>query len=186
MVDIAALAPDNSSDDVVDIASLAPDHWADDVVDIASLAPDDAIEVIVDIASLAPDDARAVVLDAARPAAADDFRDVVAIESLAPPPPPRIPDRAPGEPSTLERAFGRRREVQRQRAGETASIAGLIGADIVPITALLYRGTAALVRADEVRIQIRDLLRGGATTLDSLRPHIDELLDLVPLARDAA
>ena len=66
------------------------------------------------------------------------------------------------------------------------AVSGLIAAEIVPITALLYRGNAALSRAEELRMEIQSMLADPGTSLDSLRPHIHELLDLVPLARDAA
>jgi chemotaxis protein histidine kinase CheA len=51
----------------------------------------------------------------------------------------------------------------------------------VEITTLLYRGEAALRRADHVRRDLAGLLRAGAG-LASIRPLLDELLDLVPLA----
>ncbi len=155
------------ADDVVEITSLAPD---DDIVDIASLAPD-VPDDIVDIASLAPD---------------DDTSDVVSIASLAPDPVPVIPAAAPGEPSLLERAFTTRRALSLASADTTPTMSGLIGAEIVPVTVLLYRGHAALARAEEVRLEIHAMLAEPTASIDRLRPIIHELLDLVPLARDAA
>jgi hypothetical protein len=51
----------------------------------------------------------------------------------------------------------------------------------VDIRALCYRGRGALERAEQVRRQLADALShdGG---LDALRPLLQELLDLVPLA----
>ncbi len=169
VVDIASLAPDDQ-DDVVDIALLAPEDQGD-VVDIASLTPDDQDDV-VDIASLAPDP-----------------DDIVPIESLAPaahPPALPIPAEAPGQPSRLELAFVRRRSLQRAADSDGPTLSGLIGAEIVPIASLLYRGHTARSRADELRAEILLLLAEPAVSLERLRPPIHELLDLLPLARDAA
>ena len=143
---------------------------ADDVVEITSLAPD-VPDDIVDIASLAPD---------------DDTSDIVSIASLAPDPVPVIPAAAPGEPSLLERAFTTRRALSLASADTTPTMSGLIGAEIVPVTVLLYRGHAALARAEEVRLEIHAMLAEPTASIDRLRPIIHELLDLVPLARDAA
>ena len=156
--------------DVVDIGSLAPDAHPDDsaIVDIAMLAPDDAD--MVDIASLAPDQPD----------------DIVDIASLAPDPVPVIPTEAPGTPSRLELAFTRQRALQRMTHDRSSSIDGLIGAEIVAIASLCYRGPAALARAEELQGMLHQLLRGEPVTLEQLRPLLDELLDLVPLVRDAA
>lgn len=149
----------------VEMASRAPD----DFVDIASLAPDDAAD-IVPIASLAP----------------DDTSDIVSIASLAPNPVPAIPEIAPGKPSRIESAFVRRRALSLMSDDRTPSLSGLIGAEIVPVTSLLYRGSAALSRLAEVRLEIHAMLDDPAVSVDRLRPSIHELLDLVPLAREAA
>jgi hypothetical protein len=53
--------------------------------------------------------------------------------------------------------------------------------DAVDIDALLYRGESALRRAGVVRRELTALLRAGAG-LPAIRPLLDELLDLVPLA----
>jgi hypothetical protein len=169
VVDIASLAPDKQDDDV-DIASLAPEDQGD-VVDIASLPPEVQGDV-VDIDSLAPDP-----------------DDIVPIESLAPaahPPALPIPAKAPGQPSRLELAFVRRRSLQRAADSDAPTLSGLIGAEIVPIASLLYRGHTARSRADELRTEILLLLAEPAASLERLRPPIHELLDLLPLARDAA
>ena len=179
----AGTAP--ASETIVDIASLAPDAATENptaIVDIASLAPDAAAEdptAIVDIDSLAP----------------DEF-DVVPIESLAPDPEPPgatvrastpvIPGDAPGAPSRRELAFVRRRVLSHAADAPAPTLSGLIGAEIVPIASLLYRGPSALARADEVRAEIYVILAEPAVSLDRLRPNIHELLDLIPLARGAA
>jgi hypothetical protein len=56
---------------------------------------------------------------------------------------------------------------------------------VLDIGALLYRGDAALRRADAVRQVIVVRLREGAD-LAGVRPLLDELLDLVPLAIEPA
>jgi hypothetical protein len=178
VVPVESLAPDRGDfeADVVPIESLAPDRgdFDADVVPIESLAPDrgDFEEDVVPIESLAPD-------------RADFEADVVPIESLAPDTPP-VPEIAPGEPSLLERAFARRRAVAIERGDEPPALGILIGAEIVPIESLLYRGAAALARAEEIRTEILTMLDESTVSLPNLRPFITELLDLVPLARDAA
>lgn len=160
----------HSGDDseIIDVAALAPDD--DDVVAISTLAPDDDV---VDIAELAPD-------------SAGDDDSVVSIESLAPDAGyPTIPAVAPGDPTPLERAFVRRAQVRAERGDGDASLEGLIGMQILDVGTLLYSGAGALQRADEVRHALIEMLANDAS-LDLLRPVIDELLDLVPLARDAA
>jgi hypothetical protein len=51
----------------------------------------------------------------------------------------------------------------------------------VPIETLCYRGQSALARAAEIRRDIQARL-GGDVAMTELRPLIEELLDLVPLA----
>ena len=53
--------------------------------------------------------------------------------------------------------------------------------ELVEIDTLLYRGRGALERADRVRTELAAALRRDAS-LAELRPLIDELVDLVPLA----
>ncbi len=163
------IRPDNDDSEIVDVAALAPDD--DDIVGIATLAPDDDV---VDIGALAPD------------GDSDDDDGVVSIESLAPGSGHlAIPEVAPGEPTRLERAFVRRAQLRVEQSDGDASLEGLIGIQILDVSELLYRGTGALQRADEVRHALIAMLADDAS-LDLLRPVIDELLDLVPLARDAA
>lgn len=144
---------------IVPVSALAPD---DEVVAIEALAPD---EDVIDIAALAPDD------------------DIVDIASLAPDG-PHIPEQAPGEPWMLERAYA---WVPDGDDGvPSPSLSGLIGSEIVEMPLLLYRGAAALARADEVRTALRERIVQGALAVDDIQPLLDELLDLVPLAREAA
>lgn len=168
IIPIAALAPDTAdaadATDIVDIATLAPDAVdavdaadATDIVDIATLAPD-AVDAadIVDIATLAPD----------------------AIDRPEPGPPPRR--------SRLEIAYRQRAERAAASAPESASIAGLIGDPIRDVTDLLYRGDAALARAEELRGELGGLLDQPTIAPARIRPLVEELLDLVPLARRVA
>jgi hypothetical protein len=53
--------------------------------------------------------------------------------------------------------------------------------EAIAIEALCYRGRAALERAATLRQQLSVQLLGDGD-LDSIRPLIQELLDLVPLA----
>jgi len=95
---------------------------------------------------------------------------------------------------TLERAYTRRGELLRDGGTPTPSLDVLTGQGdglpaetlILPVADLLYRGEAALDRADVVRAEISAILAEPIVSLDALRPWITELLDLVSLARDAA
>lgn len=164
----------------VSIEALTADE--EPVVTIESLAPDDVgavvvieeeIEelVVVSIESLAPD---------------DDESEIVPIESLAPDEPLAIPDEAPGDPGRLETALARRGALERERGDEAPSLAALVGEPPLAIDDLLYRGDRALARAEELRAELSGILAEPTVSLERLRPLLDELLDLVPLARDAA
>ena len=59
------------------------------------------------------------------------------------------------------------------------------GEDVVPISTLLYTGPGALDRATSVREQIQGLLAKN-DAWESVKPLVEELLDLVPLARGVA
>lgn len=180
VVPIAALAPDADEAEVVPIAALAPDEDAADIVPIAALAPDDDDDV-VPIAALAPDaDEAGIVPIAALAPDADD--DVVPIADLA----PTVPDVAPGPPGRLEAAYRRRAELAREAAPAAPSLGGLLGQPVLGMDDLLYGGEAALARADEVRAELRELLAEPAISLARIRPLVEELLDLVPLARRVA
>ncbi|MFL5513140.1 MAG: hypothetical protein ACJ8CN_12015, partial [Gemmatimonadales bacterium] len=118
---------------------------------------------------------------------------VVPIESLAPDS-AALPEQ-PAPKGGLEESFRTLDRLQRERAPTSAAFRRLIDdtggrqtiqdpsqeATPVPITALCYRGHAALERANVVREQITaELARDASFT--SLQPLFQELLDLVPLA----
>jgi hypothetical protein len=129
--------------------------------------------------------------------------DVVPIESLAPGPPTASSERLP---SGIERSYRTYDRLRRERAGAAPSLERLLGrepahgaapvptapapaapaapadeVETVEIGKLTYRGRAALERAAAVRQQLaEELERHGG--LDSIRPLLQELLDLVPLA----
>ncbi|HEY4322010.1 MAG TPA: hypothetical protein VGM77_12640 [Gemmatimonadales bacterium] len=151
-------APAPTLETIVSIDSLAPDE---PVVSIDALAPDEPVVETVDIAALAFD---------------------------APPeiPAPVIPEYAAGEPSRLEVAFGRRQQVAADTIAGPASLDGFIAAEIVPVASLLYRGEAALNRAADLRGELVALLDAPELSVTQLRPHVDELLDLILLVRDPA
>lgn len=175
-LDISELAPDEPARPaVVDIGSLAPDESTHQpLVDIRDLAPDEPIEpAIVDIDSLAPDEStQSAIVDIGDLAPDDPTRQpIVSILDLA-------PDRG-DEPSRLERAY---RRLARLNAGSDNSQP----APVDSIDELLYRGSAALARIGELRRELNSLLSASMIDLDGLKPVLEELLDLVPLARNAA
>ena len=144
--------------DVVPIESLAYDTVAD------SVAADSAI---VPIESLAPDELP-----------------VVPIEQLAPD--------APSPHGGLEASFSTLARLGQARSAPVPSLDGLLGRlstlpaprpteEAVSIEVLCYRGRAALQRAASVRDDLNSKLAHRAD-LESIRPLIQELLDLVPLA----
>ncbi|HEX6433913.1 MAG TPA: hypothetical protein VFZ87_06710, partial [Gemmatimonadales bacterium] len=107
--------------------------------------------------------------------------DVVPIERLA-------PDGAT-QASGLEISYRTLERLVKEGAPTSRSLAALLGGGAtaaaeepaVAITTLCYTGQAALQRANVVRQQIAAQLQGDAT-LASLKPLVQELLDLVPLA----
>ena len=158
---------------IVAIEALAPAAVAadDGIISIDALAPDDDETAVVSIESLAPNGHELFV---------------VSIESLAP---------DVGAPGALERAYARRGALLRDDRAVAPSLAAFAGHGdegssddtlILPVADLLYHGEAALDRAEEVRAEINAILAEPTISLDALRPWINELLDLVPLARDAA
>jgi hypothetical protein len=109
------------------------------------------------------------------------------IESLAPDPEP-----APADGGGLEASFGTLERLQRERGSSPASLEILLGrvqpaataaADAVAIESLCYRGRPALERAAAVRQTLAAEL-AGVSDLAAIRPLLQELLDLVPLALD--
>jgi hypothetical protein len=125
----------------------------------------------------------------ARPGAAGETAEdlegnVVPIESLAPdaPTPPGAADA-----TALETSFRTLERLERERETPAASIQALLGAEsaaeAVAIESLCYRGRGALERAAAVRTELAAEL-GRAADLATIRPLLQELLDLVPLALD--
>lgn len=119
-----------------------------------------------------------------RKPSADLETDVVPIESLAPDTPPAA---AAPEESVLETSFRTLERLQRERGGAPPSLEVLMGAqqpvEAVAIETLCYRGRSALERAATVRGQLAAEL-AGASDFATIRPLLQELLDLVPLALD--
>lgn len=152
-----------------------PEQASTELAGLAAMlgqAPDD----IVPIESLAPDD------------------DVVPVERLAPELEPEdlvvaetVEDASlAGSFLTYARLSGARGRTSGNGGGARTSAPSpappvAAAEEAVEIGTLLYRGEAALRRADQVRRDLSGLLRGGAE-LQRIRPLLDELLDLVPLA----
>jgi hypothetical protein len=117
----------------------------------------------------------------------DAEQDVVPIESLAPdgPAPTPIPPAASGLEATVT-TYAR---LLRERGPLEPTIHALLGEApaahtaeaTVAIESLCYRGSAALRRAATVRTELAAALERGSD-LASIRPLLQELLDLVPLA----
>ncbi len=125
----------------------------------------------------------------ARPGAADDA-DVVPIESLLDSVESLAPDAepAPAGGGGLEASFRSLERLQHERGTPPASLENLLGqvepaADAVAIESLCYRGRPALERAAAIRQTLAAELAGVAD-LAAIRPLLQELLDLVPLALD--
>jgi len=152
--------PERASTELAGLAAVLG-QAPDDIVPIESLAPDDDA---IPVEALAPD------------AEAEDLTPAEATEdaSLA------------GSFLTYARLSGARSRTSGNGGARTslptaATLPAVEEAEAVEISTLLYRGDAALHRADLVRRDIADLLKAGAH-LGSIRPLLDELLDLVPLA----
>lgn len=148
-----------------------PEQASTELAGLAAMlgqAPDE----IVPIESLAPDD------------------DIVPVERLAP---ELIPEDIAGAETvedaslagsflTYARLSGARGRTSGNGGGtRTSAPTAPPAEEAVEIGTLLYRGEAALRRADQVRRDLSGMLRGGAE-LQRIRPLLDELLDLVPLA----
>ena len=120
----------------------------------------------------AADDADVVPIESLQyDAPSDPEGDVVPIASLAP---DAEPDSADG--GGLEASFRTLERLQRERVSAPA-------ADAVAIESLCYRGRSALERAATVRQTLAAEL-AGVSDLAAIRPLLQELLDLVPLALD--
>ena len=155
------------------------------------------------------DQARTGAEEGAAPGADGSEGDVVPIESLAYDPPPEVepdvvpieslaPDaaaaKAPSSSSALETSFRTLEKLQRDRVAPPPSLEALMGpglpieapvqpAEPVAIESLCYRGRSALERAAAVRRELATEL-AGTSDLAAIRPLLQELLDLVPLALD--
>jgi hypothetical protein len=150
--------------EAVAIEALAPDPEPEPV-GIEDLAPDP--EPVVAIEDLAPDPVPIVAIEDLAP-----DPDPVSIEDLAPDDEPQlvtIDDLAP-EPELIP--------ILRSLAPEPLPADG----SVVPIEDLLYNGSGAMARADEVRRMLEVSLQMASTELDRVEPLVRELLDLVPLA----
>lgn len=120
----------------------------------------------------AADDADVVPIESLQyDAPSDPEGDVVPIASLAP---DAEPDSADG--GGLEASFRTLERLERERVSAPA-------ADAVAIESLCYRGRSALERAATVRQTLAAEL-AGVSDLAAIRPLLQELLDLVPLALD--
>jgi len=124
----------------------------------------------------------------AEPALAD--ADVVPIESLLDSVESLAPDAlpVPAGGGALEASFRTLERLQVERGAPPASLQSLLGrvepaADAVAIESLCYRGRPALERAAAVRQTLAAEL-AGVGDLATIRPLLQELLDLVPLALD--
>ncbi len=123
------------------------------------LAP--AIRALEGLGAGAPAPAEAVETEA----------DVVPIESLAPDEPA-----APAVRTPFEASFSTYHQLQTSTPAPDDRDTG-----IVPIGNLLYRGRAALLRADDVRRELSGALKRNLPFHD-IEPLVSELIDLVPLA----
>jgi len=117
--------------------------------------------------------------------------EVVPIETLAPEPAAEI---SGSGASALETSFRTLERLQRERGTISPSLEALMGpglplpapvppAEAVAIESLCYRGRSALERAVAVRRELAAELE-GTSDLATIRPLLQELLDLVPLALD--
>lgn len=150
--------PEQASTELAGLAAMLG-QAPDDIVPIESLAPDDDI---VPVERLAP---------------ALEPEDLVAAETVE-------DSSLAGSFLTYARLSGARGRTSGNGGSARTSAPTLpppAAAEAVEVSTLLYRGEAALRRADQVRRELSGMLRGGAE-LQRIRPLLDELLDLVPLA----
>jgi len=186
----AALPLDDESD-VVPIESLAPDEAAERVVPIETLAPEPITEVTP-----------AIVIEPPAPEPVTEVRPALVTE------PPElvtevrpaivIPDPAPMPAAAASSGWDLAASWSYYERGGIATVAAEavplaparitaprpgpeLELAVVGIEALLYRGRGALERADHIRQEIRTAFSASAPAA-TLRPLMDELLDLVELA----
>ncbi len=154
--------PERASTELAGLAAILG-QVPDDIVPIESLAPDDDI---IPVETLAPDeesDDRSPAEVAEDASLAGSFLTYARLSGAR------------------GRASGNGATVRTSSPPPPAPVTPAPSEAPVEIGTLLYRGGAALRRADVVRRELADLLRAGAQ-LGSIRPLLDELLDLVPLA----
>jgi hypothetical protein len=191
----AVTAPevDDESDRIVPIADLAPDPEPQVAPEPELEAPDPEIMALLDeivpIEQLAPDappiddfafikaEAIEAVIEVQTP---DDVETVAAVAAIVAP--------ADREPTTFEASLLAYSELVHEFGIEQASLEEMLGTrkaepQVISIDDLVYRGRAALLRAAEVRADIRSQLERGQH-IAVVRPLLDELLDLIPLALD--
>ena len=151
--------PEQASTELAGLAAVLG-QTSDGIVPIESLAPDDDI-VPIETLGHAPADTRPAPRDAGPPEDA----------SLA------------GSFLTYARLSGESKRPSGNGSGMRPSVpvAPTALEETIDIDSLLYRGDSALRRADAIRRDLAALLRTGAG-LPAIRPLLDELLDLVPLA----
>jgi hypothetical protein len=147
----------------VSIDDLAPtEDEGPEIVAIEALAPEPAEELeVVAIEDLAPEP------------------DVVSIDSLAPEDDAISGLSDPGT-SRNSRTFFEPELLPLLRAMSPEP--PQFDISVVPIEELLYHGSGAMARADEVRRMLEVSLQMATTELDRVEPLVRELLDLVPLA----
>ena len=102
--------------------------------------------------------------------------EIVPIEALAPDQPV-----VHLGPTPFDQSFSTYHRLQTTRASAESEAPSPEPVDAVPIGALLYRGRAALLRANEVRRDLSGCLKRGLP-FPEIEPLVSELLDLVPLA----
>ena len=163
-----------ASEDLAELTARLGGADQDPIVPIESLAPD---EDVVPIESLAPTDQPSALTAPTAPTAPPASEDSSLAGSFLTY--ARLSQEAALSGAVAEEAVA-------NGAGTRTSVpakpsAASVDDDVVEITSLLYHGDAALHRAAEIRRELTARLRAGAT-LAAIRPLLDELLDLVPLA----
>ncbi|MDX2194279.1 MAG: hypothetical protein NW201_13065 [Gemmatimonadales bacterium] len=133
-----------------------------------------------------------------------DIADLLVVEAPAPVAAPAVEEPPPEDLSrpAIERSFRTLAWLQQHEPAPTVALATLLApparrrrpttaeqravpeAPAAEVAALQFRGRAALERAAVVRAQLLAELAAGAD-LAAVRPRLDELLDLIPLALDA-
>ncbi|HEU4699479.1 MAG TPA: hypothetical protein VFS40_09885 [Gemmatimonadales bacterium] len=190
VVPIEALAPDGAEPPIVPIEALAPDTLAPEavapeVVAAVPVTPPDAVPEPAAQPALTPFEASFAtyaLLVRERGLGEPSLRALVA-------PATGVPVRESYlEPATVPGVVEPEPEPEPEPAAAPEPVAPTLEPAIVDIGALCYRGRAALERAREVRDALAARLAGdGVAPADAaVRPLLDELLDLVPLALDDA